>query len=77
MPAIFAAAAAARAEECAGAGRPADRGRLLRHHPGETGPEEPAGGGGLQRRPRSRPQRAPKHNQHTAGVVSTNRIHPL
>lgn len=53
---ILAAPAAAGAEERARAGGPADRGRLLRHHPGEAGPEEPAGGGGLQRRPRLGPQ---------------------
>lgn len=51
MLAILAAPAAAGAEERARAGGPADRGRLLRHHPGEAGPEEPAGGGGLQRWP--------------------------
>lgn len=48
VPAVLVAPAAARAEECAGAGGPADRGCLLRHHPGQTGSEEPAGGGRLQ-----------------------------
>lgn len=70
MPAVLAPPAAAGAEERAGAGGPADRGCLLWHHPGETGPEESAGGGGLQRGSWPWPQRAPEHNQHAAGVVS-------
>jgi len=49
VPAVLAASAAARAEECEGAGGPADRRRVLRYHPGQAGPEEPAGGGRLQR----------------------------
>lgn len=68
--ALLAAPATAGAEECAGAGGSPDRGCLLWHHPGQTGPEEPAGGGRLQRRPWPGPQRAPQHNQYAAGVVS-------
>ncbi len=69
MSAVFAPPAAARAEERARVGGSAHRGCLLWHHPGQTGPEEPAGGGRLQRGSWPGPQRAPKHNQHAAGVV--------
>lgn len=72
--ALLAAPAAAGAEERAGAGGSSDRGRLLWHHPGQTGPEEPAGGGRLQRRSWPGPQRAPQHNQYAAGVVGITSV---
>lgn len=70
VSAVFTTAPAVRAEECAWAGRPADRGCLQWHYPWETGPEEPAGRGRLQYRSRPGPQRITQHYQHTAGVVS-------
>lgn len=72
MSAVFTTAPAVRAEECAWAGRPADRGCLQWHYPRETGPEEPAGRGRLQHRSRPGPQRITQHCQHTAGVVSVH-----
>lgn len=72
VSAVFATAPAVRAEECAWAGRPADRGCLQWHYPRETGPEEPAGRGRLQHRSRPGAQRITQHCQHTAGVVSVH-----
>lgn len=70
VSAVFTTAPAVRAEECAWAWRPDDRGGLLWHYPWETGPEEPAGRGRLQYRSRPGPQRITQHCQHTTGVVS-------